>query len=595
MPQSFRRSAVVLCYDTAVSVFCFSFACLLYDVNTSEPMQLEAVAQLMPEMVLTAGTTYYLCGLHRRVWSYTSISDLIAIVRASSWLTVALIPPMLIVEALLPLPILPMQWFMLIVILSASRLAYRSIKAGRSAGTALPAPGAKVPVLMYGCNPMTSVFIHAVQSGPLSALRVVGIVDDVGDRVGRYIGQIPVLGHGRELDRVLIDLAACGISPQRMIVTAGRISLTQETRACLEAAQARHGLQIDYLHDVIGISVLPPSAPPPVTADLPGSYERLRRFVDVVGSAIALVALSPLLALVALAVLVDLGPPLLFRQMRPGRDMHPFTLYKFRTMRAPTPTRSLCRITSGPRALGRFLRRAPGRAAPALQRAARRHVVHRAAAAPAARPAGDVARRAAVRPGITGWAQVNGGHKLPPPRRWRSTTGTSSTPASARSAHRRVDARTILFGEQVSRSDGRSRGERGHTGVELESGGHGRRCRRAAPAAAPVVNRYFHPDDCGDPSAADRPRRGARAERRLARRCSAGRQHYDDPARRCWRGQRRFGGRRGAPGLAPAHFGRFEPAGPGRSTTRPSTPAPSSRCWRPPARATSSWSRPTRP
>ena len=66
----------------------------------------------MPALLVAAGSTYYLCGLHRRVWSYTSISDLIAIARASSWLTVALIPLGLVVEALVPLPVLLIQWFM---------------------------------------------------------------------------------------------------------------------------------------------------------------------------------------------------------------------------------------------------------------------------------------------------------------------------------------------------------------------------------------------------------------------------------------------------------------------------------------------------
>ncbi len=559
MPQSFRRSAVILCYDTAVSVFCFSFACLLYDVNTSEPMQLEAVAQVMPEMVLTAGTTYYLCGLHRRVWSYTSISDLIAIVRASSWLTVALIPPMLIVEALLPLPILPMQWFMLIVILSASRLAYRSIKAGRSAGTALPAPGAKVPVLMYGCNPMTSVFIHAVQSGPLSALRVVGIVDDVGDRVGRYIGQIPVLGHGRELDRVLIDLAACGISPQRMIVTAGRISLTQETRACLEAAQARHGLQIDYLHDVIGISVLPPSAPPPVTADLPGSYERLRRFVDVVGSAVALVALSPLLALVALAVLVDLGPPLLFRQIRPGRELRPFTLYKFRSMRrAYDQSGALlpdCERTTN---LGQFLRRARLDELPQLVNVliGDMSLIGPRPLLPRDLPQ-NFARRAAVRPGITGWAQVNGGHKLAAAQKlaldlWY--VQHASLGLDLRIVGRTIS--TILFGEQVQPAALAEAGAAGLTGVERDPGAaslapgspRARHQRRLL-----VVNRYFHPDHSATAQLlADLVEALDRCGCLV--RVLTGRQLYDDPAT-LLPARDRFGGaevRR----LRTSHFGR---------------------------------------
>jgi lipopolysaccharide/colanic/teichoic acid biosynthesis glycosyltransferase len=57
-----------------------------------------------------------------------------------------------------------------------------------------------------------------------------------------------------------------------------------------------------------------------------------KRGIDVVGSALALVILSPLLAAVALAVRVRLGSPVLFRQARPGKDGALFTLLKFRTM-----------------------------------------------------------------------------------------------------------------------------------------------------------------------------------------------------------------------------------------------------------------------
>ena len=563
MPQSFRRSVVVLCYDTAMSVFCFSLACLLYDFNTSEPLQLETVAQLMPEMVLTASTTYYLCGLHRRVWSYTSISDLIAIVRASSWLTVALIPLMLIVEALVPLPILPMQWFMLIVMLSASRLAYRSLKAGRSAATVLPAPGVKAPVLMYGCNPMTSVFIHAVQAGPLSALRVVGIVDDVGDRVGRYIGQIPVLGHGRDLDRILIDLAANGTSPQRMIVTAG-FNLCPETRARLEAVQARHGLQVDYLQDVIGISVLPPPAPPPATTELPGGYERLRRFGDVVGSALALVAVAPLLALVALAVLVDLGSPLLFRQIRPGKGLRPFTLYKFRTMRfaydaAGAPLPDAERTTR----LGRFLRRARLDELPQLVNVllGDMSLIGPRPLLPRDLPQ-NFARRAAARPGITGWAQVNGGHKLEAAQKlaldlWY--VQNASLWLDLRIVA--LTVRTILLGERVGLEALAQAGAAAPAGLECP--GEVAPFPPAAPRARHqrrllVVNRYFHPDHSATAQLlADLVEALDRCGCPV--RVVTGRQLYDDPAA-LLPARDSFGGaevRR----LRTSHFGRARLAG----------------------------------
>jgi lipopolysaccharide/colanic/teichoic acid biosynthesis glycosyltransferase len=60
----------------------------------------------------------------------------------------------------------------------------------------------------------------------------------------------------------------------------------------------------------------------------------VKRAIDAAGSAAIIVLLSPLLALIALAVLVDSGRPILFRQVRLGRRLEEFPVLKFRTMRA---------------------------------------------------------------------------------------------------------------------------------------------------------------------------------------------------------------------------------------------------------------------
>lgn len=57
-----------------------------------------------------------------------------------------------------------------------------------------------------------------------------------------------------------------------------------------------------------------------------------KRVVDVVLSALALVILSPMMLIIALVIRLTMGPPVLFRQQRPGLHGKPFTLYKFRTM-----------------------------------------------------------------------------------------------------------------------------------------------------------------------------------------------------------------------------------------------------------------------
>ena len=65
-----------------------------------------------------------------------------------------------------------------------------------------------------------------------------------------------------------------------------------------------------------------------------GFYERfVKRLLDIVLSAAALVVLSPILAVTAVLVRAKLGSPVIFRQERPGKNEKIFTLHKFRTMR----------------------------------------------------------------------------------------------------------------------------------------------------------------------------------------------------------------------------------------------------------------------
>lgn len=68
-------------------------------------------------------------------------------------------------------------------------------------------------------------------------------------------------------------------------------------------------------------------------------YERyIKRLLDIIGSGLLIVCLSPLLLIISLAVLVNMGSPILFRQERIGKDEKHFIMYKFRSMKNSTAT-----------------------------------------------------------------------------------------------------------------------------------------------------------------------------------------------------------------------------------------------------------------
>jgi O-antigen biosynthesis protein WbqP len=152
-----------------------------------------------------------------------------------------------------------------------------------------------------------------------------------------------------------------------------------------------------------------------------GPYRVIKRIADVLGAGALLVLLSPLLLLLAIAIRLDSRGPALFRQRRIGRGSSEFRIFKFRTMEVGTPDlashlmgRGSQRVTG----LGRFLRRSSLDELPQLFNVLRgemslvgpRPALYNQQDLIALRQAAGVD---ALKPGLTGWAQIHGRDDLP--------------------------------------------------------------------------------------------------------------------------------------------------------------------------------------
>ena len=251
IPQLTTRQVLIVLHDLLATMAAIVVTFLMRFEGAALTERLRGLEHFLPFFLLYAAVVYFIFGMHRNKWRFTSIPDLYNLFRASTVLAISL----LALDYVLVAPniygtfffgkvTILLYWFLQMFFLGGLRVVYRYFHYARTLQRVKIADA--TPTLILGRAADAEVLLRGIESGAVKKIWPVGVLSPSAADRGQSIRGIPVLGDIDDLEGVVADLESRGDRVRRLVLAPSALALEARPEAILMRAR-RLGLNMSQM------------------------------------------------------------------------------------------------------------------------------------------------------------------------------------------------------------------------------------------------------------------------------------------------------------------------------------------------------------